>query len=155
MPDNKPVDVQAAHRHFSATCFNRAWELIRTADRTPEQDDEMVELAHVSFWHWTQRPDCEAIHRSIGTWQLARVYALVGEGPAARQFANRCLAISQDLPAFYRGYAHEALARAALVDGRRDLADEQLALAEGFLDSVTDPEERSLLAPDLEQLKRA
>lgn len=153
MPHDESLDVPAAHRYFSATCFNRAWDLIRSSNRTPEQDDEMVELAHVSFWHWTQRSDCEPIHRSIGTWQLARVYALVGDGRAAWQFANRCLAISHDLPAFYRGYAHEALARAALVDGHRDLADEHIALAEGLLDSLTDPEERSLLAPDLEQLR--
>lgn len=153
MPHDDSLDVQAAHRHFSAICFNRAWDLIRTADRTPEQDDEMVELAHASFWHWTQRPDCEPIHRSIGTWQLARVYALVGDGKTAWQFASRCLGLSQSLPAFYRGYAHEALARAALVNGRRDLAHEHIALAEGLLNSVTDPDERSLLTPDLEELK--
>ncbi len=31
-------DVVAAHKHFSASCFNKAWDLIEKKNRTPEED---------------------------------------------------------------------------------------------------------------------
>jgi hypothetical protein len=50
-------DVDAAHKYFSAECFNRAWDLIEKKDRSPEENDTMLALSMSSFWHWTQRSD--------------------------------------------------------------------------------------------------
>ena len=52
-----PFDPAGAHKVFSAEAFNSAWDLIEKADRTPEDDELMISLAHASAWHWTQRED--------------------------------------------------------------------------------------------------
>ena len=55
MADDANFEADHAHRHFSASCFNLAWELIEKPDRTAEDDEQMVRLAQASLWHWTQR----------------------------------------------------------------------------------------------------
>ena len=144
-------DLAAAHRWFSAKCFNRAWDYIDKKQRTSEEDEEMIRLSLASAWHWTQRPDCTNINRSVGLWQNARVYALVGQVENARRYAKLCLAISksQDVPPFYLGYAYEALARAEKMAGNRQLANELVAEARQLAAQVTEKEERDLLLADL------
>jgi hypothetical protein len=58
MTDKSEFDRTAAHRYFSANCFNKAWTLIDKEDRTPEEDQQMIRLNQASIWHWTQREDC-------------------------------------------------------------------------------------------------
>jgi hypothetical protein len=42
-------DATKAHRHFSADCFNKAWELIERTDRTSAEDEQMIRLSHASL----------------------------------------------------------------------------------------------------------
>ena len=77
-------DQQTAHRRFAALCFNEAWNLIDKAERTAEDDRQLVRLVHASHWHWTQIDGATAENFSIGYWQAARVYALLGEAENAQ-----------------------------------------------------------------------
>ena len=79
------IDVDAAHKHFSVTCFNKAWELIDKTDRSPEEDEQMIRLSMAAMWHWTQRDDFTPKNASIGYWQLSRIFALVGRGDHAEK----------------------------------------------------------------------
>jgi len=56
--DQADFDLMAAHRHFSAWCFNRAWDLIEKPDRTEAEVRLMTALSHASIFHWISRPDC-------------------------------------------------------------------------------------------------
>src|SRR5271154_4132919 len=114
LPD---INESDAHRFFSASCFNRAWDLIRKADRTHSENEQMLLLSQSSLWHWTQRRDCTPRNLSIGYWQLSRVQALLGHAEDARASALECLRQSEGKAPFYVGYAHEALARSAAVMG--------------------------------------
>lgn len=142
-------DEAAAHRYFSAHCFNRAWELIKRADRSPEDDRLMVALSQASLYHWLQRDDCDDRRLSIGYWQASRVQALIGNGDEARKYAEVTLAHSAELAPFYRGYAHEALARAESVAGNRQKAAAQVEKARALALEVEEAEERDLLLGDL------
>ena len=82
MPD---FDSAKAHQFFSAHCFNSAWELIDKPERTPEENEQIIQRTMASLWHWTQREDCTDQNLSIGYWQAARVYALAGEPDNARK----------------------------------------------------------------------
>jgi hypothetical protein len=145
-------DPEAVHRHYSAECFNRAWDYIGKSDLSADDVDRMLDAAHASAWHWSQRPDRTTENDSIAFWQLARVYALAGDAPMAAHYGERCLAASQGLQPFYVGYAYEALARAALVaDDHVHLAD-YMASARGWLEQVTDAESRAMLQADLDGL---
>ena len=150
LPD---LDLAAAHRHFSAACFNGVWELIDKPDRSPDEDRLMVSMCHASLYHWRQRPDCNSRSLSIGYWQLSRVYALLGEADNARQYGRLCLTHSQNEEPFYLGYAYEALARAEFLAGNRNIAEEVLILARVQAAKVSDAGEREMLRNDLETLK--
>jgi hypothetical protein len=152
--DDPGFDRAAAHRRFATEYFNAAWELIDKKERTPAEEDEMLLRAFASALHWTRRADCTALNRSVAYWQLARVLALVGDAPLAERYASTCLEVSQNgqLPAFYLGYAYEALARAAALSGRQADAGRFLALAHDCANEVEDAEGRRLLLDDLAAL---
>lgn len=152
-----PEALTEAHRFFSADCFNKCWSFIDKKDRTPEEVETMLALAHGSLLHWKSRPDCQPMNLSTALWQISRVHALAGQPDAARWYGDRCLAVSQEkkLAPFYVGYAYEAISRAELLRQRMDEARKSLDLAAAEMAKVSDPEEKQLLADDLEGLTRA
>lgn len=155
MPDTAlPFDSATAHRFFAADNFNRVWTLLELPARTPEQEEEMLHLAIASLWHWTRREDCRPENRSVGYWQIARVYAVLGQADNARWYAARCREVSADTGPFYRGYALEALARAEAIAGETGPAEQTLVEARQYAEAVPDPEEKAVLVADLEDVER-
>lgn len=155
MPDEPGFDLAAAHRHFSAECFNRAWDLIDKPDRTPAENEEMVRLSITSTWHWMQRPDCTPQNLSVGYWQTSRAYSLVGRAGQARRYGQLSLEAIREaggLP-FYVGYAYEALARAESIAGHAEKAAEYMALAREAAARVPDEEARAALLADLATIR--
>lgn len=149
---NTPTfDVDSAHRYFAAHCFNSAWDLMDQQRRTADQDLEMVGLCQASLWHWTQVPNHTATNLSIGYWQLSRAYALLKDGAHARQYGEACREVSngEDVEAFYKAYAFEALARAAAVSQDHSEAEEHLREARRIAETVKDEELQSQLLSDL------
>lgn len=152
MAEEPSFDLQAAHKHFSTSCFNQAWDLIDNPDRSALEDEQMIRLSQASLFHWTQREDCENRNLSIGFWQLSRIYALLDRPHAARRYADWCLQVSGEEAPFYRGYAYEALARAELLKGDAHAARTFLRQARISLEHIADPQAREMLAKDLETL---
>lgn len=151
MANSTDFDILAGHRYFSVACFNRTWDLLDKPVRTPAEDEEMLHLAFSSLWHWRQRADCTDINRSVGYWQVSRVYAVWGQGDNARRYAERCLDASRgkEIPPFYLGYAYESLARAEMVAGNKDKMEEYLQIARQVAETVPDAEARKMLQDDL------
>jgi hypothetical protein len=143
------------HQQTAASCFNQCWELIEKADRTPLEEEEMRRLSEVSYFHWTQHPDFDAEKDSVGLWQLARVYAISGLLPQARAYAERCLKVSLEggLSDFLVGYAQEAVARVAALEGDRPEAEQALSKAQDCLAQCADEEMASYLKSDLEGVR--
>jgi len=127
--------------------------IIKKPDRTPAEDQAMIHLNQASLYHWSQREDCTNRNYSIGYWQAARIYALVGQVDNARRYGELCLHCSQDAGDFLLGYAYEALAREESVAGEVDKADKYLQDARRCLAQISDPGEREQLAEDLESIK--
>jgi hypothetical protein len=155
-PTEEAKRMQDIHREMSVSYFNDCWALIDKADRTPEDVENMILLAHASLWHWKQRSDVTPANLSVGYWQASRVHALAGQHEMARYFGDRSLRVGIDnnLPPFYVGYAYEALARAEAGDGEYARARACVAEARKQLGSVTDKEEKALLDADLGQIDK-
>ncbi len=154
MSSEPNFDLQAAHRYFSSTCFNRAWDLIDKAKRTPEEDEEMLRLSLASTWHWTQRADCAPSNLSVGYWQTARIYALLGQAENARRYGLLSLEQCRHegvLP-FYLGYAYEALARAEFSGGDTAKMHDYLEKARDAADRIIEDEEKKMLLDDLKTI---
>ena len=148
-------DVAAAHKYFSAECFNKAWDLIDKPDRTPEENEAMIQLSIASIWHWTQRADCAPANLSVGYWQTSRIYALLGQADNARHYGQLSLGALQgdDVPPFYRGYAYEALARAESVAHNKAKMEAFLDEARRAAEAVIDAGEKQMLLADLKTIR--
>ncbi len=153
MPETLEFDIDAAHKHFAAHCFNRVWDLIEKSERTAEEDQMMVQLTLASLFHWSQRPDNDDRRRSIGYWQASRVHAILGHTSEALRYAELCLVYSHALGAFYLGYAYEASARAAKLAGDTANFRKFLTAAEAQARSVSSKNDQTLLETDLKSLR--
>ncbi|NKB68477.1 MAG: hypothetical protein GKR89_15550 [Candidatus Latescibacteria bacterium] len=145
-------DLAQAHRYFSASCFNSAWDLIDKTDRTPAEDEQMIRLNQTSIWHWTQRQDCTDQTMSVGYWQAARIYALLGRSAQARHYGQLCLQHSREEPPFFLAYAYEALARAEQTAGAVNKAEEYRAEAAWIAEKITDADSKKQLLDDLQTI---
>jgi hypothetical protein len=95
--------------------------------------------------------------RAIADWQVSRVAVVLGYAELAQRFGARSLAVCEenDLDAFVRGFAHEAIARAAAEVDDVDTYTEHLELAKALLPEIEDTEERDVLAADLAEMSEA
>jgi tetratricopeptide (TPR) repeat protein len=155
--DQPDFDLQDAHRYFSASCYNAAWDLIEKKNRSKQEDDEMIRLGLAATWHWTQRADVTDTNLSIGYWQASRIYAILGQVENARQYGQTCLELSQKdgVPPFYLGFAYEALARSESIAGNVEASREYLRQAVQIAGILSDEEEKRMLMEDLNELENA
>ena len=153
MSKEPSFDITAAHKYFSTNCFNSTWGYIDKTDRTAQDNEQMIQLAQASLWHWSQREDKTERNMSIGYWLAARVYALVDEADNARKYGLLCLEYSKNDEPFYLGFAYEALARAEMIAGDKTKMNEYLQQARTQAESVTSDEEKKMLTDDLNTIK--
>lgn len=147
-------EVAADERRLAADLFNGVWRLLEKEDRSVDDDDTMLHMAHASRYHWGQVG--APVNRSRGEWQVSRVYATLGRAEPALYHARRCLACCEsdpdaledwDLP-----YAYEALARAHAVAGEAGEAARFAARARELRTQIEDAEDREQLEADLASL---
>jgi hypothetical protein len=144
------VDVdEEAHRTFGVAANNRAWELLGTETRTPDQERELVDAAHASLWHW--RHAGTRLNEQRGEWLVSHVYAVLGDGAAALAHAERCRELTEAgaLEGFDLAYSCEAMARAHAARGDVDDATGWRERAVAVVATVADDEDRAILEGDL------
>ena len=149
-------DPQKAHKYFSANCFNQAWDLIDLPKRSAEQEAELLPLTFASHWHWTQREDYSPAKASISNWQIARVFALIGDGTMAVRFGKKALNVlsAPNESPFLAAYAYEAQSRGLAVEGDNAGANAMLEIAADYAAKIESDENRTLVTADLEQLRQ-
>jgi DNA-binding transcriptional MerR regulator len=76
------------HRTLGVDLFNKTWTLMEKDDRTPDDVDEMIHMAHASAYHWLQVGT--RANRSRSEWQCSRVHVLAGQVDQALYHARRC-----------------------------------------------------------------
>jgi hypothetical protein len=140
------------HRRLGVELYNGTWALIEQADRTADEDDEMLHRAHASAYHWLQAPHTAA-NRARSHWLCSRVHVLTGQPEGALHHARRCLALVEgnademeewDLPG-----AYEALARAHHAAGDESEAARYRSLGLETVAKVADEEDRKHIEADL------
>lgn len=150
MPDTD-IDV-TDERRLAAALFNRTWTLMEKEDRTRDEDDAMLHMAHASRHHWGRIGTPANLGR--GEWQCSRVYALLGRAEPCLHHAQRCLdiCVENGIADWDLAFAYEALARGYAVAGdaaqARSFTEQALAAAE----DITTDEDRELVLSDLETI---
>ncbi|WP_413300689.1 hypothetical protein AA0X95_19245 [Bacillus sp. 1P10SD] len=143
-----------SHKQLAVNSFNAVWDLLDLPQRTTEEEEKMIHLAHTSFWHWTQVVDHTPQNVSIGYWQLSRVYAFAKLGERALYFGEQCLEVSlkNEIEPFYIGYAYEALCRANALLEKDELAKDQFNLAMDYAQLVKVDSAKESLIKDLNSI---
>ena len=139
-------------RALAAGLFNRVWELLEKTDRTPDDDQEMVNSAHASRLHWTGIGGAK--EKAIGDWQISRVYSVLGRGEPAVHHARLALSYAGSVEGepWLLASAYEGLARAYAVAGDSHAAAEWKAKAVARLEEVTDVDDREIVQADIDTL---
>lgn len=150
--DPQPDDVARWHRTMGPLLFNRTWELLDADERNEHDDDAMLSATFGQRFHWYQVGT--PLHMAISDWQVSRVAAVLGLADLAERFGRRSLDLCEenDLPPFYRGYAHEALARAADVMDDHKTRDQHVLAARELLHLIPDDDERAMLEADVQMM---
>ncbi len=137
------------HRKIAVECFNGTWDLIDKKDRTEEENFEMLHKAHASRYHWgfVGKP----MNFARGEWQISRVNSLLGLGESALFYGKRSLdiALKENLGGLDLAFGYESVARAYAVLGKRDLAQENVALGIKAAETMEDEDDRKYTLSEL------
>ena len=151
MPDTDISDV-SDERRLAAALFNATWTLLEKEDRTRDEDDAMLHMAHASRHHWGQIG--KAVNFGRGEWQCSRVYAVLGRSEPCLHHAQRCLDICQEngIGDFDLAFAYEALARGHAVAGDKEQARAFTQQALAAAEDIAADDDRELVLSDLETI---
>jgi hypothetical protein len=139
-----------AHRAQAIAYFNAAWDLIDTADRSAEQDREMLTRASASRQHWIDAGGTEE-NLAVADWQVAHAASQAGMADIALVFARAAVerAESSDLPTWLKASTHEGLARAHALAGDTASYTYEADLTRALLEKVSDIANRELIESQL------
>ncbi len=151
-PDDDLAAALAAERSQAVALFNHAWSLMDLAERTVTEDFDLIHATHASRWHWGRAGGPQ--EWAIGEWQCARAYSVLARPEPALTHAQRCLDLCEQhqLDGFIVASAHEALARAHLVNGDLAAARAERDLAASLAADLDDLEDRAVVEGDLATL---
>ena len=122
------------------------------ADRTIEDDDLMVHMAHASRYHWGQVGKPENFAR--GEWQVSRVYAVVKRAEPCLHHAQRVLdiCVANGIGDWDIAFAFEALARGHAIAGDSEASRAMTEKALEAVEKIEDDEDRKIVLADLETI---
>jgi hypothetical protein len=140
------------HRKFAVNCFNGTWDLLEKADRTPEDDSNMILMAHASRYHWGQIGT--PLNFARGDWQISRVYAILGQGENALTYAKSSLhhCLDNEIGDFDLAFAYEATARAFAVLDDLAMKEKHLALAKEAGEAIAKEDDKKYFLSELETI---
>jgi hypothetical protein len=146
---------QAFHRKMAADRFNAVWNYLEKAERTLDEDDAIIHMAHASRHHWAQAGT--AVNLARGEWHISRVYSTLRRAEPALYHAARCLdsCVQNRIGDFDLAFAYEALARASAVAGKSSGCAEFLRKAREAAGDITETDDHELLLRDLETVPKA
>ena len=152
MEEMKTYTLDEAHLYFAKSINGRVWELLQKSNRTPEEQDEMLNAAHACAYHW--KFSGSAVYQQRGEWLISRVHVTLDHPQEALRHAQRCFELTElhndEMADFDLAYAHEGLARASALSGQLQEAIRNYRLAEEAAARIQDAEDRSIFMGDFQ-----
>jgi hypothetical protein len=149
MPETSEQELEF-HRKVAKECFNKTWDYLEKKNRTPDDDRQMLILAHTSRYHWELVGNARNL--AVGEWQISRVYAALKQAEPSLLFAKSSLELvinnnlSELLPSAYEG-----MARAYAVAQQPQLARDYIVKARKELESIRDEEDKKVYAGQINE----
>lgn len=136
---------QTWHRRIAVEANNRAWELT-TRERSLAEDLEMLTVAHISAWHWSQIGT--ELNQQRATMLLAEVHAALCYGLLARSLADsmRNFFVNRaETPDWELAFVHTIHAHAAYVAGEMEDYRHSYATARQAIENIENEEDRGIV----------
>jgi hypothetical protein len=144
-----PEEVALWQRRLASQANNRAWTLAEMLQRSPEEDEEMLQAAHAAmyFWNIVGNPSNHAHAAEL----LAHVYALLKlPGPAAHYLSKALPHFTQhDRAPGELAFAHAVAANVASAEGNAAAHAKHYSEAKAAATRITDPQTREMFAATL------
>jgi hypothetical protein len=142
--DLSPEEISRSHRWHAIECNNLGWRLSDDASRTSSEDEEMLNAAHASAYHWSKVGT--ELHQARAKMLLAHVHATLGLGPSALTYAQQSYdEISAHQPPDWEvAFLHAVLAHAAFAAGEGDLHQHHYRKAQECGEAIADPEDKEI-----------
>ena len=137
-------DATAWHRRFAAASNNRAWDL-SVQKRSTAEDQEMLNAAHASAWHWSKAGT--ELNRMRATMLLSEVHSLLGYGASALAYAEemREFFLRVGAPDWEIAFVHVVHAHAASAAGDAVKHSASYESAVAALGAISNEEERRIV----------
>ncbi|MHA1983312.1 MAG: hypothetical protein ACW967_03080 [Candidatus Hodarchaeales archaeon] len=154
MNDKEPTkeEMDKLHRKFGVKWYNKTWDYLDKQKLTPDEELEMLSIAHASIQHWSYigKPN----NFATGYWQMSRVYTILKEGNLALRYAKLCLELTEnnDIKSLVLS-ANEGMARAYAILNEKEKAQSYLDRAYKEYDTLTDEEDKKIYIDQLEDTK--
>jgi len=159
MTDVETNVLLEAHKKFAVELFNHAWGLFDRQDRTKGDDDEMLNAAHASAFHWWQLKGeidetrwLQSTPRSHN--QLANVYIALKRAEPALYHGKRCveLCLERGIADFDIAFGYECLARAYDIDGDTAERDKYTLMAKTAAEAIGNEDDKKFFMTELNKL---
>ncbi|SRR6266567_3209491 len=85
-PIPEKESIQTWHKTFAMEANHLVWNLLSKANRSREEDEQMIHAAHASRFHWGEVGT--PVHRTRGDWLLSHVYAVLHRPQPALDYAR-------------------------------------------------------------------
>jgi len=152
MNENLSNEQLSSHQKIAKDLFNKTWELMEKEDRTEEEEQKMLHMAHASCYHWGE---CgTALEKARGEWQISRVYSLLELPVQALFHAEKSLEYCQKngLADFDLAFAYEAITRAYSLIGDMENQKKFYKLAEQRGNEIGKAEDKDYFFSELNPL---
>ncbi|MEW5939428.1 MAG: hypothetical protein AB1750_07195 [Chloroflexota bacterium] len=150
MTDEKTFTESEAHLYFAKRYNGMTWEALDKKNRTPEENELLLDYAHASLAHW--RAAGKGVNHQRGEWLIARAWIAIGDGEQALRHARRTAELTEahraEVSDFDFAFAHEGLARALAMVGQAEEARKFIALAQEAGEKIADAEDRQIFFDD-------
>lgn len=141
-----PEEVALWQRRLASQANNRAWTLAENLQRSPEEDEEMLQAAHAAMYFW--RTVGKPSHHAHAALLVAHAYALLKLPQPAAYFLRKSWPYfeEQDCAPWEMAFAHAVAANVASAEGNAAAHARHYADAEAAAEHMTDPETREMFA---------
>lgn len=141
-----PDDVALWQRRLASQANNRAWTLAESLQRSPEEDEEMLQAAHAAmyFWKMVGTPS----HHAHAALLLAHAYALLELPRPARHYLSKSLRYFEkhDGAPWELAFLHAVGANVASTERDEAAHARHYAKAQAAAVRITDAETREMFA---------
>ncbi|MEK7433378.1 MAG: hypothetical protein AABZ74_09625 [Cyanobacteriota bacterium] len=160
MSEEKKYTIQEANQFFAIEHNNNIWSLLSKKEKTEDDNNEIINLAHSSLLHWSKSPKCKIVNLQRGEYMISIAYTNANRAESALYHAKKCMKITEEnreeMEDFDIAYAFLGMAKALNLSeneiiSRKEEADKYLEEAKKLGEKIKDEEDKNIFMGDLEE----